>query len=54
MKFDFRLKEQIVDAVEHLYDISKKDVIVNITKKGIRVTEKRPTRQTIKWQTKNR
>lgn len=54
MKFDFHLKEQIVDAVEHLYDVSKKDVIVNITKKGIQVSEKRPTKQTIKWRVKNR
>ncbi|MHC5268138.1 hypothetical protein ACYSNO_02950 [Enterococcus sp. LJL98] len=54
MKFDFRIKEQVIEAVEHLYDISKKDVIVNITKKGIRVTEKRPTKQTIKWRMKNR
>ena len=53
MKFDFHLKEQIGDAVEHLYDLSKKNVIVNITQKGIRVSEKRPTKQTIKWRAKN-
>ncbi|MBM7710335.1 hypothetical protein [Enterococcus lemanii] len=52
MKINFRIKEKVVEVAEHLYDLSKRDVVVNVTKKGVKTTEKRPTKRTIKWRAK--
>lgn len=52
MKLTKKIKEKIVETAEHLYDLSKKDLFINITKAGVDITEKRPTKQTIKWRSK--
>ncbi|GAA3026711.1 hypothetical protein GCM10019998_23960 [Tetragenococcus solitarius] len=54
MKIGKNLKEKITEAAETIYDVSKKDVKVDVSKKGLSVQEKRPTRQRIKWQAKIR
>ncbi|BAK95080.1 hypothetical protein [Tetragenococcus halophilus] len=54
MKLGKNLKGKLTEAAETIYDVSKKDVEVNIGKKGLAVKEKRPTRQRIKWQAKIR
>lgn len=54
MKIGKNLKGKITEAAEVLYDVSKKDVEVDLGKKGLEVKEKRPTRQRIKWQAKIR
>jgi len=54
MKLSENLKEKVIEAAETIYDVSKKDVQVDVGKKGIEVKEKRPTRQRIKWQAKIR
>ncbi|MGX7197177.1 hypothetical protein [Enterococcus olivae] len=53
MKLKFNLKEKITDAAEHIYDIAKKDVVVNVQKTGLKISEARPTKHTIKWRVKN-
>ena len=53
MKFPFNLKEKITEAAEHVYDVAKKDVSVEIDKKGVKVTQPRQTKRTIKWHSKN-
>ncbi|HPI99998.1 MAG TPA: hypothetical protein PLN65_03985 [Enterococcus sp.] len=54
MKLSFNLKEKITEAAEHIHDITKKDVTVNLLKKdGVKVTRPRPTKHTIKWRSKN-
>lgn len=54
MKFGRNLKEKMAEAAETIYDVSKKEVKVDVGKKGLSVKEKRPTRQRIKWQAKIR
>ncbi|GEN91042.1 hypothetical protein LQF61_08115 [Tetragenococcus koreensis] len=54
MKIGKNLKEKITEAAETIYDVSKKDVQVNVGKEGVKVKEQRPTRQRIKWQAKIR
>ncbi|HIY56964.1 MAG TPA: hypothetical protein H9829_02020 [Candidatus Tetragenococcus pullicola] len=46
-------KQQVKDRAESIYELSKKDVRVDISPKGIQTKEKRPTKQRIKWQAKN-
>ncbi|MDN6127260.1 MAG: hypothetical protein L0I66_02555 [Tetragenococcus halophilus] len=45
MKLGKNLKGKLTEAAETIYDVSKKDVEVNVG---------RPTRQRIKWQAKIR
>ncbi|MEG0294073.1 hypothetical protein [Enterococcus sp.] len=52
MKLTKKIKEKVIETAEHLYDLSKKDLFINISKDGVEITEKRPTKQTIKWRSK--
>lgn len=54
MKLKFNLKEKLTEVAEHVYDVSKKDVVVDMDKSGVKVKHTRPTRHTIKWYAKNR
>ncbi len=53
MKLNLNLKEKITEAAEHLYDIAKKETIINVEKTGVKISHSRPTRHTIKWRSKN-
>ncbi|EOT30097.1 hypothetical protein [Enterococcus saccharolyticus] len=53
MKLPFNLKEKITEAAEHIHEITKKDVTVNLNKDGVKVTQPRKTKHTIKWRSKN-
>lgn len=53
MKVVQNLKEKVTEAAETAYRASKKDMDLALTKKGLKVKEKRPTQQRIKWQSKN-
>lgn len=52
MKLAKKIKETVVEAAENLYDLSKKDLYINIAKKGVDIKEGRSTKQTIKWRSK--
>ncbi|MCD5002760.1 hypothetical protein IV487_09820 [Enterococcus saccharolyticus] len=53
MKIPFNLKEKIIEAAEHIYDVAKKDVEISVKKTGVKISKPRPTRHTIKWRAKN-
>ena len=50
MKFKLNLKEKVTEAAEHVYDVVKReDYAIRIAPKGIKVTQLRKTKDTIKW-----